>query len=378
MGEAKRKKALAGDLPRRLVAAWQCASEESEAEIFGEVLGHQRPESVMRAAMGLVSRDRLQDFADDMFEVAGNLYPDIGSATDDGLARLHLFTLAVYGAEQHLERLLEPETLGAVAGMLREAGFAHAGAGLVLCPVLLDPVSAAQATHIDVARIARAMVPACLGEGDGASAAVRSVLVPAEPCGDGTLRAVTRMIVGARLLAGHGDAQQDLFDPPDFADEPDHDPGDTGTQPFTAVPGEARSHSSHAEAEDEAKAKFAAAAADMLGGKAIGLVVSGPHAWTKCLGAMGLSRLQGGLMIEAALSGLSLDDASEAHVAAGRDAIHVAVTINDRLIGPVDVPMALASHALEEITDWVDLGFGTVTKYPTLAALTASAGISRN
>jgi hypothetical protein len=364
MGEAKRRKARLATvtgLPRRLVDAWNCDSDEMEQDIFDEIMVDPKPDAVFDVAIELLPSDDVHDFMSDMFEEAGCL--DTVVRTSDGedvLARLDLFTIVAHGPEDEMEAMTAPGFFDGITRQVRLSGYAHDQANVVLCSVPLDPVSVVRATPAAARRVAEALMATALGSGDQCSAAVeelisewpRSKLV-------GVTHMITRLFVGGRLIVDPDNTRRDLFDLPDLS-------GDEATQSAVVE--------AHALARAEARDQFLEASTGMLEHANLNLFLDGPHNWTGGIGAIARTRLHSTLSLAAAMAGVSLADADEAHVVMERDVMHVAVSVNGTLIGPVDIALLLAVHCMEEITDWLTENFQVINEYPDVATMTAGRG----
>jgi hypothetical protein len=317
--------------------------------------------SVLEAAMMKIPGDDRVDFGESLFFQAETLYPLLSSPEGEIDGRLCLFTLVVQGDESSLERLLNSKVFTELTRLVRQCGFAHNNSNVILSPVPLDPLSAGEVMPDDVRRIAEAMLPETLGQySDEVHRLVEGLnLFPDRKKPDG-VHVVTRLLVGARLVVGDIGDTRDFLDPPPSTGDDDL---------FLA----------HETARSEAGGRFLDAAQSLMEVNGLSLFINSPSDWTQGLGRMAMARLQNHLGLEAIMAGLkSVDDADHAHIAFDEDNLHIGLTAGKRLIGPVDVPLILASYGMEEITDWLAESFGVIQEHASAASMRAQLGELRH
>ena len=369
MGEAKRRKASGHDpnaLAKRLVAAWNGDGDEFEGDVFDAVMAGRNPDGVFLAAMNLVPDEDRADFAADMYDDASALDPLIRMADGTEMpGRLQLFCIAVHGPDTHINSLLTSrEAFQELTRQIKGCGFAAGESNVVLVPLAVDPVSAATAGPADVRRIAKALLHATTGERTDFADTVRRILDvrPSNPApASCQVTVVDRLLIGARLLLVEDG--QDLFDPAAGGDCEDEE-SDDGMMVR------------HETARVDARCRFMDGMMKLADRHDLMLMGDGPASWAEGLGMLAIHRAKGHLAIEAAQLGISLDDADEAHVFGDDDAMHVAVRVGGKMLGPVDMPMELAGHALEEIAEWLTTDFKQIVAHKSMSTLKAACGMA--
>jgi hypothetical protein len=368
MAKAKRKNTTRiqpDRLAKRLVAAWRnddvSGSGLDEYEVFDEILQRPNPDQIIvRAAYLLPEEDRL-DFTTDMYDIAANDCRTllVGTEKISVESELHLFTVVVRGTEDEIDKFVKSEVFTKVAKLIRASGLAHGQSNVALCPLPISAPAASDAGPSDVRRVLEALwdgvvtghngglvnkVAACLGlhDSDLREAAV-------EP---GSIRVVTRLFVGARLLPFVSESDGDLFSPPHY-DSSDLG-GDANDEVFFKYEAD----------KGEASIRFSVSAHDLFESNNLSLYVDGPFEWAEGLGMVALNHLLGELMLEALISGLdSSGKADEAHVATTKDEVFVVFKYGSTFVGPVSAPMHMAQYAMDAITDWLSESAGAVFTY---------------
>ena len=366
MGEAKRKN-TAGIQPdriaERLVAAWRNddVSGLDESEVFDELMQKPNPDRIIvRAAKSLPEEDRL-DFSTDMYNIAANDYRTllVGTEKIPVESELHLFTVVMRGPENEIDELAKSKVFTKVAKLIRTSGLAHDQSNVILCPLPISALAAADADPSDVRRVLEALwdgvvtgdngglvnrVAACLSLDD--SDLREAAVAP------GSIRVVTRLFVGARLLPFEIEGARDLFSPPHYDSSDLH--GDANDEVFIKYEAD----------KDEASIRFKDSAKTMFESDNLSLYVDGPFEWAEGIGMVALNHLLGSLLLEAAISRLDISGkADEVHVAYTKDELILAFKYGSTFVGPVSAPMHMAQYGMDAITDWLAESAGTVFTY---------------
>lgn len=362
MGEAKRRKAAGNDVPtraRQLAEAWLSEDDDKVEEIFDALMSTSRATEVFTAATHHLPPDAAEEFVRDMFGIAED--PWVAFTGEDGELVDHdfrLFAFSATGDAQSIERLMDDPTLfGEFAALMRNSGVVAVDSNSVLVPIPLDVVSASQVSPRDLRDLASAFLESfstntprtCLD-------AVEQVLLPQEPVeDDGSLRVVTRMFVGARLIIGD-------------------DIGDGLSLPIReSIEGRDEDFDAWMEASSEASECFVSMAADFCTENGLHMSVSPPEDWCGALGSMGSLRLMSALDIEAVQAGYEIADFHDAHVATEGNAWMLALKSGHRLLGPVDLPREFAPFVEAALEDWLPF-VTSYTRHETMQSLMDAAG----
>jgi len=291
MGEAKRRKASGHNphaLAKRLVAAWECESDELEGDVFDIIVRGHNPNQVFEAATDSVPDEDRLDFAADIYDTAGALDP-VFCLTDgqevDG--RLDLFTIALHGADTAINGLVtSPEAFAKLAHLIKACGYAHQSSDVVLVPLAIDPVSAATAGPADVRRMAEALLRAATNEDDDPVGAVRRILDvrPFSPT-PGQVTIADRLLIGARLLACDDSETRDLFDDAEVPDADD----ETGQADEILV--------QHERARVDARCRVIGDMEGLFAEHGLLVMGDGPAKWIEGLGLLAIHRVKGFLAI---------------------------------------------------------------------------------
>lgn len=366
MGKAKRRKAAETQtdlISDRLVAAWRndTDSRPGDWEVFNEVMKKPDPARIiLRAAMSLPEEDR-HDFSVDMYEIAGNDYRTflVGSNKRPIEAELTLFTVIVRGPEHEINEFTKSDTFTKVAKLFRACGFAHDQSNVVLCPLPIDACAAGDADPSDVRRVLEALWAGATGGKGDLSKQVANCLNVSDSIDvgnvPGSIRVVTRLFVGARLLPYKSSDTKDLFDAPNY----DIINADSEANDDAFV--------NHEVDKAEASIRFKESAMTLFEEDKLLLNIDGPFNWAKGIGMVALNHLMGSLFLEAAMNRQdSSVKADEVHVAYTSDELFVALKYGPAFIGPVSAPMHMAQYGMDEITDWLVESAGTVLTYEDL------------
>lgn len=366
MGQAKRKKTAGVQIDLiadRLVAAWRNDTNSGldESDIFDEIMQRPNPERlILRAAKSLPEEDQF-DFSTDMYGIASNDYRTLlmGANKRPVESELHLFTVIIRGPEDEIDDLSRRSTFTNVAKLIRACGFAHDQSNVILCPLPISALAAADADPSDVRRVLEALWAGVVtGDNGGVVNKVAACLsLDASGLRDadaapGSIRVVTRLFVGARLLPCESADIRDLFIPPHY-DSSDSD-GEANDEVFVKYETD----------KDEASIRFKDSAKAMFENNNLSLYVDGPFDWAEGIGMVALNHLMGSILLEAAISRLdSSGKAEEVHVAYTKDELFVAFKYGANFVGPVSAPIHMAQFGMDAITDWLAESAETMFTY---------------
>jgi hypothetical protein len=369
MGEAQRRR-KAGHNPglyaQRLVASWRGESDEGSPEVLDEITALNDPARILDRALDMLDgEEEAADFLIDLFSDAGDLC--LGMTLPNGgeaVGNLSLFTIPVLGLRSEIDQLAESDAFTGLTKLLRTTGVAKKNSNVVLCPVPLDMVGAADLLPHEVRRLAITFqeVATTCPDMEKITKAVRR-LIPvrgAEGAADasGEVDCLSTMLfVGARFsideIDGREVNERDHFDPPPY----DLDAGEDVNTKILEDAEEKRTQ------EDD---DFVLRAQRLVESHGWSLWVDPPACWTEGLAALAYLRITTGLTLQASHLGKTPADSDATHIALDGGMLHMSMAFSNDSTDPITTPMALMLGGNDALSDWLSENSREIIEHDSL------------